>query len=591
MSRFVSYFFLLCVFLTPLLDFLPLTLTFYPAVFYFLTIIFPLLFLITLLKNNKTQTISYQTLILSFVFFVVQYFVNIMVIQYQDTKGDFFSYTNLLQIQSLLNLGVLFFIFLIGRLVSRNFFLFRRMLFFLSLSSLIVSLVYIFVTTIPNLLFVQEALLLRQRLIIFLFFHLFATFALLLFVWEKISFKNQDYLNETKTKIAAVLIFLVNFFAFLILLYKSFFFPPEYWPLKLSYSLPIAISAFDDHFFLGVGINLFSQAFNLYKPPSINLENYWQYPFTHSGNEILEIATTQGLVGLISFFLLFITGVKLKKEPALSLLIILLLFVSFFSPWSQTLQLCLFFILGVISVKKSDVIKDGKLFSIISKLILCLVGLIILIVGLILLSSDYYYQKSLRTTKPEEKYALEKKSLQIFYFDDRKHRQFSLTSLALADALGRKNRLSPPEQDRIGKLIKQSVSYGKSAVLLNPYDSQNYSSLGRIYKNLLDLSDSSYDLSLSLISQAIKRDPVNPSLQAEIGYLFLVKKNYDQAEKFFNNSLTLKPNYVSALYGLGMAEKAKGNTKKAKDSFEKALKFTPLGSTDFLKIQEELQNL
>jgi len=75
-----------------------------------------------------------------------------------------------------------------------------------------------------------------------------------------------------------------------------------------------------------------------------------------------------------------------------------------------------------------------------------------------------------------------------------------------------------------------------------------------------------------LLKKAIEIEPNYSEAHNNLGTLFSDQKNYDQAIKYYNNSLRINPEYAEAYNNLGTAHQGKGDFFKAKISFENAIK-------------------
>lgn len=74
---------------------------------------------------------------------------------------------------------------------------------------------------------------------------------------------------------------------------------------------------------------------------------------------------------------------------------------------------------------------------------------------------------------------------------------------------------------------------------------------------------------------------------ANLGRAYYEKKDFSNAEKYFKESLKLKPEFAIALFGLGKTYLSMGEVQKAADYFELAVKATP----DNAEVQFELANV
>ncbi len=76
--------------------------------------------------------------------------------------------------------------------------------------------------------------------------------------------------------------------------------------------------------------------------------------------------------------------------------------------------------------------------------------------------------------------------------------------------------------------------------------------------------------SLMAAEQAVKADPENPTARVKLAAAYMSEKRYDDAVEQARNAQRLSPDDPSALYILGLAQKATGDTKAALDSLQKA---------------------
>lgn len=83
------------------------------------------------------------------------------------------------------------------------------------------------------------------------------------------------------------------------------------------------------------------------------------------------------------------------------------------------------------------------------------------------------------------------------------------------------------------------------------------------------------DAALEEFQAAQRSSPQQAGPLVEIGYIFLEKQDYDEAEKYFQRALALDPEFVFALLGAGRVQLAKGNREKAREYFEKVLSLDP----------------
>lgn len=87
--------------------------------------------------------------------------------------------------------------------------------------------------------------------------------------------------------------------------------------------------------------------------------------------------------------------------------------------------------------------------------------------------------------------------------------------------------------------------------------------MGSVYRSISGVAQNALSFSLEAYSQAIQRDPLNPSLRLNAGNIYYTAKNYDLAIRFFTDAINLKPDYANAYYNLTIALREKGDLQNA----------------------------
>lgn len=192
------------------------------------------------------------------------------------------------------------------------------------------------------------------------------------------------------------------------------------------------------------------------------------------------------------------------------------------------------------------------------KYLLLLFGVLLLLVigyfGARFVYAEYHFRQSLKSSSPQQVYQFQQKAIKILPNIDYYHRYFSQTSLALADSQIKEGTSSAEQKKTVASLITQAIDEAKTAVSLSP-NSQNLENLGIIYKNLIGVAPKAEEYSLAAFRLAVSHDPKNPKLQTEIASVYFLLKDYNQARKFYDNALKLKPNYQMAIDGLKLINK------------------------------------
>lgn len=90
-----------------------------------------------------------------------------------------------------------------------------------------------------------------------------------------------------------------------------------------------------------------------------------------------------------------------------------------------------------------------------------------------------------------------------------------------------------------------------------------------------EIESKNYSAAIATLRQLISTDPKDFPAWSDLGMLYFVQKDFDNAEKSYASALTAKPDYFPAAFNLGKVQLAKKNYEPAIASLEAALKIDP----------------
>jgi hypothetical protein len=93
---------------------------------------------------------------------------------------------------------------------------------------------------------------------------------------------------------------------------------PVFLPLKEGYQIALETLKDPKRALVGFGPESFNVAYNRLRPPTLNLTKFWNIRFTNSSNELFEIVTTTGVIGLLAWIALAGAAVKTAKSSGSS---------------------------------------------------------------------------------------------------------------------------------------------------------------------------------------------------------------------------------------------------------------------------------
>ena len=363
---------------------------------------------------------------------------------------------------------------------------------------------------------------------------------------------------------------------------------------------------------LGVGLANFPAFFTHVKPLFVNSTPLWNTVPATAGQEIIELVTTTGLVGVLAVLYLSFTVIKkclhAAKSPegrSLAVFAAGSLLAFLFTPASISLSMYLFAALGLLFAGEvKEVAVPRKL-----ALPVAIIG-ILGIVYLGYLSSRAFaaelhmYQAGIALGKSDGKAVYQENLAAISLVPSMAsyHLSFSQVNLSLAAALSQKSNLTDGERSQVATLVSQAISEGKAAVSLRPSLASSWQNLGSLYRNLINVAQGSDQFAIQSYTQAVTLDAGNPALRVEFGGLLyqLAVSATDKTQKAsllssavqqFQTAVQLKPDYANGYYNLSKALEAAGDIKDAYTAMQGAVTYVAPNTPDYTTASTELATL
>ena len=379
-------------------------------------------------------------------------------------------------------------------------------------------------------------------------------------------------------------------------------------PFRLSWYAALETLKTPSSALMGVGLDNFSSIFTRVKDFAYNQSPLWQInSFTVSRSAVLQIFTETGLFGLIAFGLLIFAVFKqlvraIHESPLQLILFVYLLICLFIFPPSLIIWFLFFVImLGLINQTPiTDVQTQNLAF-----LPPIYIGTIIISLALIAISgyflgrsyaSEYYFKKSLDgviANSAKQVYDNQRQAVIFNPYIERFRSNFAQTNLLIANNLAQKDQIKNiTEQDRqtIAQAIQAAIAEGKAVVSLNPQKADGWQNLASIYLNVINAAQGADVWTISSYQRAILSDPQNPTYRVGLGGVYYSLKKYDDALKFFEQAISLKPDWPNANYNYAWANFQKTNYPQAVNAMQNVLSLLDpkLNKADYEKVQKEL---
>jgi len=391
-------------------------------------------------------------------------------------------------------------------------------------------------------------------------------------------------------------------------------------PFRLSWFAALEILKNPQTALFGIGLDNFSSFFTRVKDFAYNQSPLWQInSFNVSRSAILQIFTETGILGLLAFgLLIFSVFRQLVKGghggPPLQfislfvyLIISLLIFPSSLIVWF------LFFVMLGLTVPAGRQVNqtpttdstDSTDSTDLTNLLPIYLGIIVISLGLIGVSgyflgrayaSEYYFKKSLDgiiNNNVKQVYDNQRQAIILNPYIERFRSNFSQTNLLIANNLAQKDPKKITEQDRqtITQAIQASISEGKAVISLNPQRADGWQNLASIYLNVINAAQGADVWTISAYQRAILADPQNPIYRVGLGGVYYSLEKYDDALKFFEQAISLKPDWPNASYNFAWANFQKKNYPQAVNAMQNVLNLLnpKLNKADYEKAKGELE--
>lgn len=380
-------------------------------------------------------------------------------------------------------------------------------------------------------------------------------------------------------------------------------------PYSASWSVTLDAMKTVKTMLFGVGLVNFTNFFTSVKPLFLNTTTFWNSNPSSASSELLQIVTTTGILGLLSFISLPLLSLKSQATTtetiALKILLLLSLASLVLTPSSIPVLFIFFTTIGLLSSDEpvhKPLTPPGHL--IVSLIILGITATIAYYSYRVYLGEVHMRQaqQALVNNDGKSLYEHSLKAVETIPQLTSYRLSYAQVNLSLATALSQKESLSDAEKENITQLVSQAVREGKLAINLSPNNPSVWQNMGSIYQKLINVAEGSDQFAIEAYAQAVKLDPANPALRVEFGGLLyqiaqISKKPEDQtalysrAQSEFQTAIQLKPDYANAYYNLAKLLESIKDYSNAASVMEKAISLLGPNSPDLSKANAELETI
>ncbi|OGC64205.1 hypothetical protein A2274_02030 [candidate division WWE3 bacterium RIFOXYA12_FULL_43_11] len=405
---------------------------------------------------------------------------------------------------------------------------------------------------------------------------------------------------------------------------------PKELSLPAKESWVIASSTIQNFPLLATGPATFQTNFTRFRPMSLNATEFWNVRFDIPFNEIFNIISTVGILGLLATIFLASRIMKLANQTkftdsreglteVLSLSLVALASSFIFTSASVASMFMLFTLLALLVAAHTSIDEHSRVAQIssvgakdiqavaslgdssainkeYSKFIFGGVIILAVVYGGYLWGKNYmgeFYMRravlALINNDGAGVYENQRKAIAVNPTRDSYYNSFAQTDLALANNIAGKENLTDAEKQTIQGLISEAITTTRvTTEAINPLSAANWETRALIYRSILNVADNASEWAVSAYNTAIQLDPTNPRLRLDLGGMFYAQKDYLSAANQFRQAFALKPDYANAYYNFAQSMIQLNDLQSAKQAFEVTKTLVPADSEDAKLLDKEI---
>ncbi len=386
-----------------------------------------------------------------------------------------------------------------------------------------------------------------------------------------------------------------------------------------STTLDIGRSVYAEHVLFGAGPGSFSRIWSLYMPVEIQQTDFWQTNFLFGVGYVPTSFITTGLLGALAWLVFFgfflfegvrtFLFVRRDERHAILAYIRITAYVGALYVWAiawlQVPSPILMLFAGIFTgvyIASLSLGEGGRARTHLSFVKNVHLGFAITLVSVIAIVASVFVLYSVLTRTVAE--VLYQRALTFAqsaqgldhaqsYIDraislNQSDVFFRFTSgidmARLHILLGEQKK---PEEikDQVSALLSRAVRNAQKATTLDPYDYQNWITLGTIYQDVIPLGiEGALDSANRAFDRALELRPNATELYLTKATLSRTEGKNDRALADVNKALALRAKYTNAIFFLAQIQLEGGDTKNALQSVQAATMFEPENPVVFFQL-------
>lgn len=385
---------------------------------------------------------------------------------------------------------------------------------------------------------------------------------------------------------------------------------------RIETTAQIALKSIKHNPPLGTGPNTFNINWALWQPKEVAQSDYWSVDFGSGYSALSTFLVTTGILGflawilfMVTFFVRGISSLKKALENSLSNYFITTSLATAIYSWvsiifyNPNIIMYVFAFLSsgilvgilisnnAIKTKTYSFLHDPRnsFFAILGLMVFMIATLSTTYIYAEKFASILYFSKGQVATNNLDSLSRAERMMNNALLLDKNDIYYrTLSQIYINEInvlLNDKNISQDVLKSNVQQLVNLAEQSAASAVAQNPKQYANYVNLASIYSSFVPLSvTNSYESALNAYTKARALAPNNPSIPLGQASLEIINKNSDQARKYIDESLALKPDYTDAIFLLAQIEANSGNLAGAIKQAEKAATLNPKDTTVFFRL-------
>ena len=327
--------------------------------------------------------------------------------------------------------------------------------------------------------------------------------------------------------------------------------------------------------FFGTGVETFAYSYYWVRPASHNLTSEWDFLYNKAHNEYLNFAATTGTFGLLTYLILIFSILFLFYKSQITVhsshitISFLSILITNFTGFSIVITSLCFFLLPTLALNQNN--RPSTIDHRRSFLFLVLIIPLFFTVQIFkLFLADIFFS-------------------QAQAFDSRNQLEPALSSIVsalnlspaepehyiLAGSITAKSALAVSAPKSRNYLYQQTLKLTETALNLSPANTNFWKQSAQNYYYLVTINPKLISSSINSLKQAVTLAPTDAKAFYLLAYFYQLNHDTDNATKYYQQAINLKPNYDHALFALAKIYFDQKKYPEAKDLFTKTLLHAP----------------